>query len=449
MNARPSVRDNVVELIHLPPHSVEAEQAVLGALLVDNAAWDRVADIISARDFYTGDHQALFDNITKLIGEGKAADPLSVWERLKTVDAKVADGIGLAYIGSLANNVTGAAFVRHHAEIVKERATLRALASTSSDITDMAYRPGQRTATDILDLAQSRIMAIGEAVNRSGGFEPVQGAMKRAVDGMGKQGTPTGFVDLDNQTGGMGNGDLIVVAGRPSMGKTAFVMNIAEYVALKQKKPVGIFSLEMPSEALAARLLTSHARVNNFKFRKGAINDNEWVRLSDSMGALDDMPIHIDETGAISPTEVRARARRLSRECGGLGLVIIDYLQLMDVDALGDSRADSVGRASRDMKHLAKELGCPVMLLSQLNRSVEQRPNKRPNMADLRDSGAIEQDADVILFIYRDEVYNTDSPDKGTAEINIAKQRNGPIGTVRVTWIGEIMRFENQTRERV
>lgn len=436
-----------MELLKLPPHSVEAEQAVLGALLIDNASWDTVADLIAARDFYTGDHQKIFEAVNDLIAAGKAADVITVSEALEAL--KQLDQVGgLAYLGELANGVTGARNIRYHAQIVKDRATLRALAMASMDIGDLAYNTGQRSATDILNLAQSRIMALGESVNRSSGFEAVQSAMKRAVDGMGKQGTPTGFVDLDQQTGGMGNGDLIVVAGRPSMGKTAFVMNIAENVALKLDKPVGIFSLEMPSEALAARLLTSHARVNNFKFRKNVLGEGEWARMSDSLARLQDMPIHIDETGAISPTEVRARARRLSREVGGLGLVIIDYLQLMDVDALGDSRADSVGRASRDMKHLAKELNCPVMLLSQLNRSVEQRPNKRPNMADLRDSGAIEQDADVILFIYRDEVYNPDSPDKGMAEINIAKQRNGPIGTVRVTWIGEIMRFENRAVER-
>jgi replicative DNA helicase len=436
-----------VELIKLPPHSVEAEQSVLGGLLLDNTAWDRIADLISESDFYRVDHRLIWRHLTALIGESKEADVITVSDALQSTGELDSIG-GLAYLGALAQNTPSAANIRRYAEIVKDRAILRHIAHESTTLADLAYNPNGRAASEILDEAQQRMFALTDGAQASAGFEQIYAAMKRAIDGMGKLGMPTGFTDLDNMTGGLGAGDLVVIAGRPSMGKTAFTMNIAEYVALKLQKPVGVFSLEMPSEALAARLLTSYARVNNFKFRKDAINPEERARISTSLAALQDMPLHIDETGAISPTEVRARCRRLSRECGGLGLVIVDYLQLMDVDSLGDSRADSVGRASRELKHLAKELGCPVIVLSQLNRQVEQRPNKRPNMADLRDSGAIEQDADLILFMYRDEVYNPDSPDKGLAEVIIAKQRNGPIGMVKATWIGEIMRFENRVWQR-
>jgi len=433
------------DFLREPTHSVHAEQSVLGALLLDNAAWDRIADVITEQEFWTRDHRLLFRAISGLITAGKGADVITTAEHLEQTAAAEFDKLGgLAYLSELAQRTPSAANIGHYASIVREHAILRRLAAVSAEISEAAHQPKGRSASELLDQAQQKMFALTEGAQSSAGFEQIFAAMKRAIDGMGKLGMPTGFTDLDNMTGGLGAGDLVVIAGRPSMGKTAFTMNIAEYVALKLQKPVGVFSLEMPSEALAARLLTSYARVNNFKFRKDAINPEERGRISTSLAALQDMPLHIDETGAISPTEVRARCRRLSRECGGLGLVIVDYLQLMDVDSLGDSRADSVGRASRELKHLAKELGCPVIVLSQLNRQVEQRPNKRPNMADLRDSGAIEQDADLILFMYRDEVYNADSPDKGLAEVIIAKQRNGPIGMVKATWIGEIMRFENR-----
>lgn len=432
------------EILREPTHSVQAEQAVLGALLLDNGAWDSIAGLVTVQDFYSADHKLLFGAIEAIITRNSVADVITVAEHLEQTKPNDFSALGgLKYLGELAQNTPTAANAQRYAQIVHEHSVLRRLAAASAEIADMAYRPNGRSAAEILDDAQQCVFGITDGVSEGAGFEQIYTAMKRAVEGMGRMGTPTGFTDLDAMTGGMGAGDLIVVAGRPSMGKTAVVMNIAEWVALEVKKPVGVFSLEMPSEALAARLLTSHARVNNFKFRKDAINPDERRRVSNSMGALQGMPLHVDETGSISPTEVRARCRRLSRECGGLGLVIVDYLQLMDVDGLGDSRADSVGRASRDLKHLAKELQCPVIVLSQLNRSVEQRPNKRPNMADLRDSGAIEQDADIILFMYRDEVYNPDTPDRGTAEMIIAKQRNGPIGMVKLTWQGEYMRFGN------
>ena len=433
------------DFLREPTHSIQAEQSVLGALLLDNTAWDCVADLLIEADFWTRDHRLLFRAISGLITAGKGADVITAAEYLEQTAAADFDKLGgLAYLGELALNTPSAVNITHYARIVREHAILRRVAAVSAEISDAAYRPNGRSASEILDEAQQKMFALTEGAQSSAGFEQIYAAMKRAIDGAGKLGMPTGFTDLDNMTGGLWSGDLVVVAGRPSMGKTAFCLDIAEYVALMLRSTVAVFSLEMPSEALAARLLTGYARVNNFKFRKDAVNPEERGRISESLAKLQDIPLYVDETGAISPTEVRARCRRLSRECGGLGLVIVDYLQLMNVDSLGDSRADSVGRASRELKYLAKELQCPVIVLSQLNRQVEQRPNKRPNMADLRDSGAIEQDADLILFMYRDEVYNADSPDKGLAEVIIAKQRNGPIGMIKTVWLGEIMRFENR-----
>jgi replicative DNA helicase len=446
--------DNAMAAMKLPPHSLEAEQAVLGGLLLENGAWDRIADQVSESDFYRQDHRQLLKAITRLISEGKPADVVTVAELLQSLGVLENVG-GLPYLVSLTSNTPSAANIRRYAEIVRERAVLRNLVETATNIADSAYAPAGRSAGQLLDEAEAKILKIAESGNRSNqGFQEIQPLLKNAVERIDElyhrdnpsevTGIPTGYTDIDRMTSGMQPGELIIVAGRPSMGKTAFSLNIAEHVALDAGLPVAVFSMEMGAQQLVMRMIGSVGRLDQHKLRTGQLKDDDWQRLTYALGKLNEAPFYIDETPALTALELRARARRLMRQCGGkLGLVVVDYLQLMSATGQGENRATEISEISRSLKALAKELNCPVVALSQLNRSLEQRPNKRPVMSDLRESGAIEQDADVIMFIYRDEVYNPESQDKGKAEIIIGKQRNGPIGMVPLAFIGENTRFEN------
>ncbi len=446
-------QDEVARL-RVPPHSTEAEQSVLGGLLLDNLAWDRAGDLLNASDFYRHEHRLIYQAISSLIAASKPADVITVFEALQSL-GKAEDSGGLAYLNALAQSVPSAANVRRYAEIVRERAVLRKLIAASDDIATKAFNPQGKPVSQILDEAETKIFQIGEEGARNKqGFQDmhrlVQSLLER-VDELEKNGADevtgirTGFYDLDRYTAGLQKGDLIVLAARPSMGKTAFALNIAEHVAVEEGLPVAVFSMEMGAAQLALRLVGSLARVDQQHLRTGKLRDDEWERLPVAASKLSQAPIFIDETAALNPAELRARARRLARQYGGtLGLIVIDYLQLMSGTSDNDeNRATVLGEISRGMKALAKELQCPVIALSQLNRGVETRNDKRPMMSDLRESGAIEQDADVITFIYRDDYYNKDSKEPGVAEIIIAKQRNGPVGTVKLTFLKPLTRFDN------
>ncbi len=447
--------EDSLESLKLPPNSVEAEQSVLGGLLLENEALDRIADILNQADFYRHDHRLIYTHIAKLIEQNRPADIVTVAESLEN-SAELSSVGGIAYLGALAQNTPTAANIRRYAEIVRERSIMRKLVEVGSGIAESAYNPQGRDAQQLLDEAEAKIFQIAESGNRgSQGFVNIQTLLPKVADRIdflyqrenqgSVTGVSTGFDDLDEKTSGFQPGDLIIVAGRPSMGKTAFSLNIAENVALDTKKAVAVFSMEMGATQLATRMIGSVGRLDQHRMRNGNLEDEDWARLTTALGKLNDAPIFIDEGAGLSSFDVRARARRLHRQTGGLGLIVVDYLQLMAGTSgrASENRATEISEISRSLKSLAKELEVPVVALSQLNRSVEQRPDKRPVMSDLRESGAIEQDADLILFIYRDEVYNPDSEDKGTAEIIIAKQRNGPIGRVRLTFLGQHTRFEN------
>ncbi|MDO6387433.1 MULTISPECIES: replicative DNA helicase [unclassified Uliginosibacterium] len=450
----PPVFDSQLNALKLPPHSVEAEQSLVGGLLLDNSAWDRVADLVSEVDFYRDEHRRIFHHIAKLIEQGKPADVVTVFESLdKSGDAQHVGG--LAYLGEVANNTPSASNVRRYAEIVRERAILRKLVTVGDEIASGALAPAGRDANLILDEAESKILSIrDEGARQNTGFVPIQPVLGQVVERIQElydrdnpasvTGVPTGLADLDKMTSGLHGTDMIIVAGRPGMGKTSFALNIAESVALDAQLPVAIFSMEMPATQLVMRFISSVGRLDQHRLRTGKLNDDEWQRLSYSLGKLHEAPIFIDETPGLNPIDLRARARRLHRQHGGkLGLIIIDYLQLMTSHKQSDNRTAEISEISRSVKSLAKELNVPIMALSQLNRSLEQRADKRPMASDLRESGALEQDADIIMFVYRDEIYNPDTQDKGKAELIIAKHRNGPTGMVPMTFIGEYTRFEN------
>jgi replicative DNA helicase len=440
-----------VDALKVPPQSIDAEQSVLGGLLIDNQRWDAIADKISIDDFYRREHRLIFSAISALCHENSPADVVTVSERLEHTGDLDAAG-GLAYLGSLANNTPSAANVAAYAEIVRERSILRQLLHATGEISDAAYNPGDRSANQVLDYAEKRVFDISESrARRRGGYEPIASLLTKTVDRIDElyrkqgaiTGVATGFTDLDDKTSGLQPSDLVVIAGRPSMGKTTLAMNIAENAAVGHKIPVAIFSMEMPGTQLAMRMMASLGRINAHRVRTGKLDDEDWPRLTSAVSLLSEAPIFIDDTPALTPMELRARARRIKRE-HDLGLIIVDYLQLMQTgDASTENRATEISNITRALKGLAKELNVPLIAMSQLNRSLESRTDKRPVMSDLRESGAIEQDADVILFIYRDEVYNEDSPSKGTAEIIIGKQRNGPIGKVTLTFLGEYTKFEN------
>lgn len=454
-NVSAPVTDPQLDAIRLPPHSVEAEQSVLGGILLDSTAWDKIVDLLQEQDFYRYEHRIAFRHIAQLADQAKPVDVITVAESLEN-NAELDKAGGLAYLGSLAQNVPSAANIRRYAEIVRERAVMRRLAEVGTEIATSAYNPGGRDAGQLLDEAESRVFEIAESGERGRqGFVAIPPLLTQVVERIETlysrdnasdvTGIATGFTDLDSMTSGLQPGDLVIVAGRPSMGKTAFSVNIAEHVALEVNKPVAIFSMEMGGTQLAMRMIGSVGRLNQHTLRTGKLEDDDWSRMTHALGRLNDAPIFIDETAALNSLELRSRARRLHRQNDGLGLIVIDYIQLMSSISTkgGENRATEISEISRSLKSLAKELHVPVIALSQLNRSLEQRPNKRPIMSDLRESGAIEQDADLILFIYRDEVYNPDSQDKGKAEIIIAKQRNGPIGKIDLTFRGEYTRFEN------
>ncbi len=435
----------------LPPQALEAEQSLLGGLLLDNRKWDDVTEEVGSRDFYSQNHRLIFEAIQGLQSAGDPADVVTASEWLDK-DGTLEQAGGLAYLGTLANNTPSTANILTYARIVRERAILRSLIAAANDISDTAYSPEGRTPREVLDHAEKLVFDISERDGRSRqGFTPIQDLLTRSIDrieelfesGESITGVATGFHDLDEMTSGMQRGDLVIVAGRPSMGKTSFAMNIAEYVAVEKQEPVAIFSMEMPGEQLAMRMLSSLGRINSNRVRSGQLKEDDWPRVNSAVGMLDRAPMFIDDSVGLNPLDLRSRARRLLKDNKSLGLIVIDYLQLMQASDSNENRATEISAITRSLKMLAKELNVPVIALSQLNRSLEQRPNKRPVMSDLRESGAIEQDADVILFIYRDEVYNEDSDQKGIAEVIIGKQRNGPIGTTKLTFRGEFTRFES------
>jgi len=448
-------RDAQVEAARVPPQSIEAEQSVLGGLLLDNASWDRVADILGENDFYRADHRTIFRHIAQLIEQNKPADMLTVSEALR-LSGKLEEVGGQTYVGSLALNTPSAANIRGYAVIVRERSVMRSLAVVGTEIADSAYSPLGRNASVLIDEAEAKIFRIAESRSKAEqGFQPIEPLLTETVERIDMLysrenkseviGLPTGFVDIDRMTSGLQPGELIIVAGRPSMGKTTLVMNMAEHVAIQEKKAVAVFSMEMSGPQLAMRMIGSVGRLDQHELRTGTFKEDDWGRVTDALGKLSEAQIYIDDTAGLNVLELRSRARRLHRQCGGLSLVVIDYLQLMSGTggSREENRATEIAEISRSLKSLSKELKVPVVALSQLNRSVDARQDKRPMMSDLRESGAIEQDADVILFIYRDEVYNPDSPQKGIAEIIIAKQRNGPVGKKDLTFLGKYTRFEN------
>ncbi len=445
-------RDPQLARLRMPPHSPESESSVLGGLLLDNHAWDRVADLLIAGDFYRHEHQLVFEAIGKLINASKPADVITVFEALQGI-GKAEEIGGLVYLNALAQFVPSASNIRRYAEIVRERSILRKLISASDEIATKAFNPQGMPIEKVLDEAEQKIFKIGEEGSRmKEGFQPMESLVVQLLDRVQEMadnpnditGVPTGFSDLDRMTSGFQAGDLVVLAARPSMGKTALAVNIAEHVALKEGLPVAVFSMEMGAAQLAVRVVGSIGRIDQGRLRTGKLHDDEWPRLTEAIEKLRNISMHIDETPGLTTSELRANARRLARQCGKLGLIVVDYLQLMSGSTSSDeNRATELGEISRGLKMLAKELQCPVIALSQLNRSVETRNDKRPLMSDLRESGAIEQDADVIMFIYRDDYYNKESKDQGVAEIIIGKQRNGPTGTVKLAFIKPMTRFEN------
>ena len=444
--------DHVVAQLRIPPHSVEAESSVLGGLLLDNQAWDRVGDLLVDTDFYRYEHRLVYSAIGALVSASKPADVITVFEHLQNHGRAEETG-GLAYLNSLAQYVPSAANIRRYAEIVRERSILRKLISASDEIATNAFNPQGKPIDRILDEAEQKVFNIGEEGSRlKQGFQSMNTLVVQLLDRVQEMadnpnditGVPTGFIDLDRMTSGFQAGDLVVLAARPSMGKTALAINIAEHVALNEGLPVAVFSMEMGAAQLAVRVVGSIGRIDQMNLRTGKLKDEEWPRLTEAIEKLRNISLHIDETAGLTVSELRANARRLARQCGKLGLIVVDYLQLMSGSCSNDeNRATELGEISRGLKGLAKELQCPVLALSQLNRSVETRTDKRPLMSDLRESGAIEQDADVIMFIYRDDYYNKDSKEPGVAEVIIGKQRNGPTGSIKLAFIKPITRFES------
>lgn len=446
----PYAADGDIARIKMQPHSVEAEQSVLGGLLLSADGWTAVSDAVTANDFYRPAHRMIFRQMHKLFEDMQPVDPVTVADKLHAQGELEAVG-GLAYLAELAHNTPSASNIRAYAEVVRERAGLRKLIEAAQEIAESGFTPEGRSSSELIAEAESRIMQIAEEGPKAGGPQEVNPLLKGALNrieelfqaGGDITGLTTGFQQLDRMTSGLQESDLVIVAGRPSMGKTSFAMNLVENAVLAQDKPVLVFSMEMPAEQLIIRMLSSIGRIDQTRIRNGKLEQEDWPKLSAAMNKLKDVPLLIDDTPALTPAEVRSRARRVYREHGGLAMVMVDYLQLMQVAGSSEGRTAEISEISRSLKAVAKEFKVPMVALSQLNRALEQRPNKRPVNSDLRESGAIEQDADVIMFIYRDEVYHEESPDKGTAEIIIGKQRNGPIGTARLAFIGEYTRFEN------
>jgi replicative DNA helicase len=447
--------EQMLESLRIPPHSVQAEQSVLGGLMLDNQTWDVVVDRVGEEDFYRKDHRLIFRGIKQLAEKQAPFDVVTLSEILEKFGWLDEAG-GLAYLATLAKETPSAANIAAYADIVREKSVLRQLIHAGTEISDAGFHPENRELSRLLEDAEQKVFQIADQRRRGGsGFKPVRILLTAAIDRIetlhqqegNLTGASTGFADFDEMTSGLQPSDLIIVAGRPSMGKTTLAMNIAEHVAVREQTPVAIFSMEMPGEQLAMRMMSSLGRIDQHRVRTGKLEDDEWPRMTSAINILAETKMFIDDTPALTPVEVRARCRRLAREHGQLGLVVLDYLQLMQGSGDSDNRTGEISEISSSLKALAKELHVPVIALSQLNRNLEQRPNKRPVPSDLRESGSIEQDADIIVFIYRDEVYNKESQDKGIAEIIIAKQRNGPIGTVRLTFLGQYTRFENFTSD--
>ncbi len=444
--------DRQVAQLRIPPHSIEAESSVLGGLLLDNTAWDRMGDLLVDGDFYRHEHKLIFAAIGGLINGSKPADVITVYEQLQTL-GKADESGGLVYLNSLAQYVPSASNIRRYAEIVRERSILRKLVSASDEIATNAFNPQGKTVDKILDEAEQKIFNIGEEGTRmKQGFQSMDALVVELLDRVTEMadnpnditGVRTGFYEFDKMTSGLQPGDMIVLAARPSMGKTSLAINIAEHVALNEGLPVAVFSMEMGASQLAVRIVGSIGRIDQGHLRTGKLTDEEWPRLTEAIEKLRTVSLHIDETPGLSTSELRANARRLARQYGRLGLIVVDYLQLMSTSMSGDeNRATAVGEISRGLKMLAKELKCPVIALSQLSRGVESRTDKRPMMSDLRESGAIEQDADIIMFIYRDDYYNKESKEPGVAEVIISKHRNGPTGTVKLAFLKPLTKFEN------
>ncbi|MEO0615808.1 MAG: replicative DNA helicase [Pseudomonadota bacterium] len=447
---------NAVELserdehaLRVPPHSIEAEQSVLGGLMLDNQSWDKVADTLKADDFYRPDHRLIFAGIGALIEQRQPCDVVTLSEHLEN-QGKLVECGGLDYLAMLANDTPTAANVFAYAQILRERSILRSLIGAGNQIAGGAFEPEGRRAAELLDEAERLVFEIAEAGSRRGGFAAVKNILPDVIDQLDERhrsggditGLSTGWTEFDKMTAGLQPGDLVIVAGRPSMGKTTFAVNIAEAAAIGSRQPTAIYSMEMSSEQLAFRMISSLGRVDQTHLRTGQFPQEDWDRINTAVQLMSDAPIFIDDTPAMSPTEVRARARRLKRE-HGLGLIVVDYLQLMQVPGTAENRTTEISEISRSLKALARELEVPVIALSQLNRSVEQRTDKKPVMSDLRESGAIEQDADLICFIYREEVYDKETVRKGVADIIVAKQRNGPIGEFPLTFVGKYTKFEN------
>ncbi|APC19648.1 replicative DNA helicase (plasmid) [Pseudomonas frederiksbergensis] len=443
--------DEPTEAFRIPPHSIEAEQAVLGGLLLDNSTFESMIDLVSADDFFLADHRTIFHAISTLADRGMAFDVVTLHDQLSS-ETQLEQPGHLNYLRELLANTPSIANIESYASLIRERAKLRQIISTCDDITHNALSPNGRTAPDLIEDAERRMLMLVNSSRKRGGPKAVTQLLTRAkkkIDARSKSakaitGLSSGFSDLDRKIDGFQPADLIIVAGRPSMGKTTFAMNLVENAVLQGEKPVLVYSLEMPGESLIMRMLASLGRVDLTKFRSGRLEDNDWPRLSSAIDLLNDRKLFIDDTSSISPSEMRSRTRRIVREHGELALIMVDYLQLMQIPgASGLNRTNEISEISRSLKALAKEFNCPVVALSQLNRSLEQRPDKRPVNSDLRESGAIEQDADVIMFVYRDEIYHPDTKFKGTAEIIIGKHREGPTGFCRLNFLDRFTRFES------
>jgi replicative DNA helicase len=444
----------ITDSLRIPPHSIEAEQAVLGGLMLEASAWDAIADVLTAEDFYRADHRLIFDAAAAIAGNNQPIDVVTLCEHLER-HAQIEDAGGLAYLGTLARDTPSAANIRAYAEIVRERSLLRRMIDVGTSIVAGAFNTDGRNARDLVDDAERRVFEIAEAGSRGrSGLVKVSNILSSVIDRIDHlyrnpnelRGVPSGYNALDQMTGGLQRGDLVIIAGRPSMGKTTLAVNIAENAALGHKIASAIFSMEMSAEQVTLRMISSLGRIDQSSLRTGRLAEEDWPRIDTAMTQLSQAPIFIDETPSLTPTELRARARRLKRE-HNVGLIVVDYLQLMQVPGTKENRATEISEISRGLKALARELNVPVVALSQLNRSVEQRVEKRPVMSDLRESGAIEQDSDVILLIYREEVYESATPRKGIADIIIAKQRNGPTGEIQLTFRGAFTRFDSYAPE--
>lgn len=436
-------------LLKVPPNSIEAERSILGGLMLDENAWDTVSSIVFADDFYRGDHRQIYKCMVSLVGKNKPLDIITIAEELDAIGALKTAG-GMAYLSELVNTTPSATNIRAYAEIVRERATIRKLISVGNEIADSGFSPEGRDSATLLDQAESKVFKISDDRPSNGGPESVQPLLTKTIERIDElfqtkgalTGLSSGFRDIDEITSGLQPADLIIVAGRPSMGKTSFMMNLVENAVISESSSVLVFSMEMPSQSLVLRMLSSLGRIDQTKIRTGNLADDDWPRLTSAVSLLSDKSLFIDDTPALTPNEIRSRARRVARESGNLGLIVVDYLQLMQVSGTPENRAGEISEISRSLKGIAKEFNCPVVAGSQLNRSLEQRPDKRPIMSDLRESGAIEQDADLVMGVYREHVYNSEA-EEGLAEIIVLKQRNGPIGTKKLAFIGKYTKFED------